>query len=306
MKRKRKTWKQTFFVLCCTAGIFYFGYRVLFVSTKTSVISPVPTNEKASLSTPLLTRTKNPETLRNIIREAIGDTWKNYSLYVKDFTSDFILGVNEEVMYPGASINKIPILSVLYFLAQQGEVNLDEVITLQKEDIQDYGTGSMRYTAPGTTYTVKTLAKLMMQQSDNTAAYILAQHIMSLEKIQNTLTGWGLVQTDMEKNTTSNKDVELLMEKIFREHIVNHAMTLEMLSFFKDGDIEDRLPRSLPKDVTVYHKTGNAVGYVHDAGIIVGPKARYYIGILTSDVTDEQRTIDLMATISQKVYDFMK
>jgi len=236
----------------------------------------------------------------------MSNTFPQYSVVVKDFQSDFSLSINENMIFTGASINKLPILGALYYLTQKGELNLDRQITIQAEDIQNYGTGSIQYDQPGAVYSLKTLARLMIQESDNTAAYILGRNIIGINKIQDLIDNWGMVQTDMENNKTSNADIVRLMEKMYREKIANKALTLEMLSFLKDGVIEDRIPALLPKGTIVYHKTGNGVGFIHDVGIIVGPKTTYYIGMFTGDVSNEEETIQKLADLSKKVYDFMK
>jgi len=236
----------------------------------------------------------------------VGNSFPQYSVVVKDLQSDFSVQINENNIFTGASVHKLFIFGALYYLVQKGEIDMDKKIVLQQDDIQNYGTGSMRYDTPGTTYSVKTLAHLMMQKSDNTAAYLLGRQMIGMDKIQQLTDNWGMTQTDMENNKTSNADVARLMDKIYREKIANKALTLEMLSFLKDGTIEDRIPALLPKGTTVYHKTGNGVGFLHDAGIVVGPKTTYYIGLFTGDVANEEETIQKLAELSKTVYDFMK
>lgn len=275
---------------------------------ESEVISPVPkenpVTSKSGIS--LFKKQKDPHQLQNLIQNAVGTTWKNYSIYVKDLSSSFEVGVNETVMYPAASVSKIAILASLYYQVQQKNVDLDKQITVQAGDIQDYGSGVIRNDPPGGTYTVKTLARLMMQQSDNTAAYILANYIVPITTIQKDITSWGLTQTDMDQNTTSNKDMALLLTKIFSGGIVNAAYTQEMLSFLKDSDFEDRIPGNLPATSTTYHKTGDAVAQLHDVGIVTDGKLQYYIGIFTADITDEEETKKLMANLSKLVYDYLK
>ena len=79
-----------------------------------------------------------------------------------------------------------------------------------------------------------------------------------------------------------------------------------MLAFFKDGEFEDRIPGLLPKTVQVYHKIGTEIGFLHDVGIIVGSTTTYYIGIFTSDITDEKEATKLMAEVSKLIYEYMK
>ena len=288
------------FILIIAAAIFSIQ------KSQSTVVSPVPDTPPSSPLTVLFPRKKNPDELQKKIVSLIGNTWKNYSVYVKDYSSDFTVGINESVIFTASSINKIPILASLYVRVQKRQIDLDAPITLQASDIQDYGTGTIRYDPPGTSYSVKTLARLMMQKSDNTAAFLLANYVIGVNTIQSELTAWGLTQTNMTDNKTSNKDMERMLAKIYTGGIANTALTQEMLAFMKDSDFEDRIPILLPKDVTVYHKTGDGDGAVHDVGIIEQGGKKYYLGIFTSDITDENQTKKLIGSISKTVYDFLK
>ncbi|EKD87600.1 MAG: hypothetical protein ACD_36C00006G0001 [uncultured bacterium] len=282
-------------------------YTLLFSFRPQPVISPIPDEKPPQTQFGgLFAKKKTPEELGKILTKEINDTWKNYSLYVKDYNSDFELGINEEVIYTAASVNKIPILSALYYYTQAGEIDLDESITLQEADIQDFGTGVLRYETPGATYTIKTLARLMIQKSDNTAAYILLNNIVRIERTQKLMESWGLIQTDIANNKTSNKDISMLFEKIISGDVANQAYTQEMLSFLKDTDFEDRLPAMLPKSVTVYHKIGTGVRIIHDVGYVTDGNLNYYVGIFTSDVPSEDDAVLLMAKLSKSIYNFMR
>ena len=248
---------------------------------------------------------KDPEELRSKILEVTSGRSESYSVLVADYTSDFRLGMSETEIFDAASVNKIPILAAVYHFADRGEVDFSRIITLQAKDTQNYGTGSIRYDPPGSTYSIKTLAKLMIAKSDNTAAYLLASQIIGLPKIQTLINSWGLTQTDMNKNTTSNVDTELVFRKIIKGELTNQAQTTEILGFMKDTDFEDRLPALLPDTAIAYHKIGTVVGGIHDAGVIQGPKSKYYIGIFTRDASNEAGTVETITKISKIVWDFM-
>ena len=177
---------------------------------------------------------------------------------------------------------------------------------LQKEDVQDYGTGSIRYDPIGTLYSLKTLARLMMEKSDNTAAHILGKIIVTEDKIQEYVDNWGMTQTNMKDNKTSATDMKILLSKIYDGEIANEALTSEMLDFMHGSDFEDRISKNLPENVKVYHKTGDETGKIHDVGIVETGDNTYYIGILTIDMSDEKETKDNMAKISRLIYDYMK
>lgn len=228
-----------------------------------------------------------------------------YSVYIYDLKSERDFGINENTAFIAASINKIPVLAALYHLTGKNEIDLDKIIVPQADDIQDYGTGSIRYDLQSTPYSIKTLARLMMEKSDNTAAFILGKIVIGFPKIQELINSWGLIQTDMENNKTSNRDLSILLTKMYKGEITNPALTSEMLDFMDNSDFEDRIPAGVIDAVKVYHKTGDEVGNIHDAGIVDLASHPYFLGILTSDMTDEESTKKNMAKISELVYQEM-
>jgi beta-lactamase class A len=292
--------------LLFTVVFTYWGVSQLITSNTGEIISPIPETVQPPTSIfSFLEQKKTPDTLRKEIEKVIDDKWKNYSVYVKDYTSNFSMGINETVIYTAASVNKVPILAALYYQAQKGKVDFDESITIQPEDIQG-GTGSIQYDPPYTSYTVRTLAMLMMQKSDNTAANVLANKYVGRSTIQDLVDSWGMIQTNITNNKTSNRDMAVLFEKIFNRNVANEALTQEMLAFLKDSDFEERIPGALPPGVTVYHKIGNEIGNIHDVGIVVEGTKAYYIGLLTEDIRDEEETKQMEAKISKLVYEYLK
>lgn len=233
----------------------------------------------------------------------------SFSVYFEDLRNKSEVkpfGINEQQLHTAASVNKVPIIAVLYNEASRGEINLDDKVVLQEDDIEDYGTGSLRYSEPGGVYSLKTLAKLALQQSDNTAAKVLAQKV-GTNTIQKTIAGWGLTQTHIENNKTTPFDMGLLFKKIYRGEVTSPALTKELLGFMTNTDFEDRLPKDLPKDTIVYHKTGDSIGGVHDVGIIRRGEQVFFVGVLTSDIGDkEQETKNIIGSIAHEVLSFLE
>lgn len=238
------------------------------------------------------------------IKELIEKQPGTWSVYFVDYTNSQRFGINEQVIYRAASVNKLFVLAGLYYLAGKGEIDLDETITLQRRDIQDFGTGAIRYDPPGTVYSLKTLARLLIEKSDNTAEYILLSKI-GRDRVQNLVNQFGMKQTSIVDNKTSLSDVAALFEKIRNGEITNKASTAEMMDFLDKSDFEDRLPLLLPKEARVYHKIGNEIGNVHDVGLIVKDDIVYFLGVLSSDVGEgEEGAKKTIAQISKLVFDF--
>jgi len=292
-KREKNPWRYVIFIVFIV-GVFLVGKNILAVLGN-------PVKNLHVISQP-----KNKETLTREIKEIIEKGGGSYSILAYRYKDGRSIEINEKMQVTAASVNKLPILASLYSMASSGDIDMERQVKLQEEDIQDYGTGSIRYDPIGTLYSLKTLARLMMEKSDNTAAHILGKIILKEEKMQEYVDNWGMMQTNMKDNKTSVSDMKILLSKIYDGEIANAAQTLELLDFLHGSDFEDRIPKNLPENVKVYHKTGDETGRIHDVGIVETPDNTYYIGIMTLDMNDEKETKENMVKISRLIYEYMK
>ncbi len=226
-----------------------------------------------------------------------------YSIYYKNLKTNESFGIDENQIETGASVNKLPIIAALYLLDKEGKLKLDDKITIQKDDVQDYGTGSIRYQTMPQVYSLRNLAKLALKESDNTAAHVLLIKIGE-ENVQKLVDSWGMNQTSMASNKTTVYDMAILFEKIYKGEFANPGNTKELLEFMTETDTEDRLSKQLPANTKVYHKTGDGQGFIHDLGIIEGEKGAYFLGVMTSDIGEqESETKATISEISKKVFE---
>jgi beta-lactamase class A len=309
-KLTKKTKKNPKIILLL---IIFFSTLVILILNKTNIFNKNPekvnsniSGNKNNVQAPVSEIIPSLNKLTERLEQITDGKSESYSIYVYDINNNKEYSVNGQMVITAASINKIPILSALYHMAGKGEINLEKIIVPQPNDIQNYGTGVIRYNPTGTPYSLKSLARLMMQKSDNTASYILGTQVIGLDKIQEFLTAWGLEQTDMPNNKSSAKDISKLLIKIYKNEITNKPLTLEMLEFMTDTDYEDRITKGLPQTIKFYHKTGDDIGKLHDVGIVDIKNKPYYIGIFTLDVTDEESTKKTMSEISKTVFEYMK
>ena len=225
-----------------------------------------------------------------------------WGVYVYNVSDRTVYGLNEQRSFTAASVNKIPIL--LFFLTEvdKGTLLKETVYTLQTKDIQDYGTGTLRYQNPGSTYTVWELARFMMTYSDNTASYVLA-NMLGREKLQQFLNDQGYLTTVIQENTTTPLDIGRMLSDIYTGKYGSFVKK-EALSMMNHPEKEDRLPVLLPKDVTVLHKDGTQVGAIHDAGVVLLPRRPYVVVILSEEVRDEAKATQFIQTLSKIIFEF--
>lgn len=299
LKKRSKKQPNRIMPIAIIIVLILFVFISKRLASTPSMIEPI-------VSTPIIkprAKLQNQDQLMEKIQEIIKNKPGTYSIFISDFSTNGSFGINENTIFTAASINKIPILATLYYYAQKREIDLDRDITIQPQDIQE-GTGPIQYDPPKSVYSYKTLARLMMEKSDNTAAYLLANQILTMEKIQDFINKMGLTQTDMKLNKTSNTDQEKILRAIYENKITDHAYTAEMLDFLKNSDFEDRLPAYLPKTVPVYHKIGSEIRNTHDVGIINLPNHPYYLGVFTSDNPSEEDSVKIIAEISKIVFEY--
>jgi beta-lactamase class A len=75
-----------------------------------------------------------------------------------------------------------------------------------------------------------------------------------------------------------------------------------MLAILQRQQINDRLPKYLPKGVLTAHKTGELDGYKHDGGIIYAKNGPYILVILSKS-ENEQYAAETIALISKAIYE---
>lgn len=278
-------------------GILFFIFFCLFLLILGRNLSFLPEIKLADIKV----EQQDSKDLRKDTYDYILKQKGSFSIYYKDLVTGDEFGIDENNVLTGASINKLYIVAYMYNLAGENRLDLEEKIVLQQEDIQDYGTGSLRYMEAGGAYSLKTLVKLSLRNSDNTAAHLLGIRL-GLDNVQKFVNKLGLISADMNNNKTSAKNVGKILDLIYNKKITTPALTLEILDYIKNTDFEDRLPLYLNKDVKVYHKTGDAVGMVHDGGIIDDGKNSFILVVMTNDMPDEKKAKKDIGEIAKIIY----
>jgi beta-lactamase class A len=87
---------------------------------------------------------QQPTGLHNLLRRASSDFPGKAGLWVKHLTTGETAGVRDGEMFNSASVIKVPVLVLAFQMADKGAINLDERITIRKEDIRG-GSGIFRY-----------------------------------------------------------------------------------------------------------------------------------------------------------------
>ena len=252
--------------------------------------------------------------LKNIVASEYKGSGIDYGFVIKKigFLKPELLHQSQS-QFPAASLIKLPILAAVFCAVREKKISLSEVVTIQKKDVTG-GSGKLKSLSLPRKFTFAQLLELMISSSDNTATNKVIQ-ILGFDYINNVFKVLGLKSTTLARkmmdfsqrkkgveNYTSAEDIAYLLERIYRGRLVNEKLSRLAISFLKKQKVNDRLPRYLPTEVIVAHKTGLERGVVHDAGIVFTPNGDYLICVLVKGGKSYAQAKKFIAQLSLLAY----
>lgn len=232
------------------------------------------------------------EELENQIKKDATAFGQESAIVVKDLSTGWEIKLNENKLIPSASLVKVPIMAVCFWLSETNSLDLKDCLVL-KNSYKTTGSGVLKEYASGTRFTLEELIELMVADSDNTAANMVIGCI-GQEKFGGYFKELGLNNTNLGRkmmdfqsrkegieNYTTASDMAILFEKIYEGKLINKNISRKCLEVLKKQKIRDRIPRRLPLGTMVAHKTGLEYGICHDVGIVYTLQGNYLICVLT-------------------------
>ena len=205
---------------------------------------------------------------------------------------------------PTASLIKLPVLVAMHDAVQDGKLTLDDPIELTEADkVPGSGVLTDNFSA-GTRITLRDAARLMIVFSDNTATNLVVDRI-GLDATAKLMEQLGYPHTKLHSKvfkretsifperskqfglgSTTAKDMVLLLESIDAGTVVSQSACDEIMKMLYACDDRTKIPRDLPAEVKVAHKTGSVSNSRTDAGLIDAPSGKIAICVLTNDNKD--------------------
>jgi beta-lactamase class A len=221
------------------------------------------------------------------------------SIAVKDLGSGRGAVLDGDSEMPSASLYKLPVL----FSVFEAGLSMGEELPIT-EEARSYDSGTMEL-GVGETLTVAEALERMVTLSDNTSAVMLGGRV-GANRINSDIAGLGMETThySLERMTTSALDMLRYLDLLSRGKMVSPSASADMLHLMLRQRVNDRLPRLLPDNVQVAHKTGNLPGTVNDVGIVYGPTSSVAIAALVSDTPDETAAATGIAKLALAAYTY--
>ncbi len=238
-------------------------------------------------------------------------------LVVKDLKTGWTFLHNDEVLFPAASLIKIPIMVACFKAFQEGLLDLNEKYVLERKD-RVSGSGILRRMRNGRTFNYEELIDYMVSHSDNIATNVLIEKL-GFDYINGIFRELGLKETVLNRkmidfkarengleNYTSAREMAELLEDIYSGRALTPEISERCLKILKEQKINDRLPRYLPREAMVAHKTGLEREVCHDAGIVFSPHGDYVIAILVRTWSGPLTAKNFIARLSSYFYQVFK
>jgi beta-lactamase class A len=168
-------------------------------------------------------------TLYNEIVKETKSFEKILGVAVKHLGTGEKAGFNGDILFPTASVFKVPVIVELYRQVEAGRLSLDEKVVL-KDSLKVPGSGILKELSEGLTVSVRDLSRLMMILSDNTATDMLVERV-GKENVNAAMRRLGL------KNTVIVGDCrDLLFDLVGENSLPDAEKTLDLyLKLAKGG-----------------------------------------------------------------------
>lgn len=255
-------------------------------------------------------------------------------IYFEDIQTGENISINPDRVFSAASTVKIPLVSLLFQKANEGKINLNDIIELSEEN-RVGGTGILKNLDKRYKPTVLDLATLTIIVSDNAATNQLVDLVGGLEEITRYCESIGLTNTKFQRkmmdikakaagkdNLTTARDMGNILVKLVRNEIVSANASKQIIDIMKSQQLRSKLPAYIPAidtsdpadhhmkitpgTVMVANKTGDLDRVQHDIGIFILPGNNYYVlAMFTSNLSTDSEGIRAIGEVSKAVYEEM-
>lgn len=304
-RRRRSSSNNKVFLII---PILLFLFVTLFSFSKIIGISSSKIKEIVSPIGKLVgERKSNLPTIKSTIDEVIKGEKGDYSFFIKNLKTGEEEGIEDHKVYETASLYKLWIASVVEERIQRGEIGKGDAL---KEDVIELNDkfniasedAELKEGEINTTV-IDALTKMIVV-SDNYSALVLSKRV-GLSNVGSFLKDYGFSESSLNPPQSTAYDIGQFYQLLYNTRIINSEASSDIMALLKSQRLNDRIPKYLPDNIIVAHKTGELGGVKHDAGIIFAPFGDY-IFVAMSDTRDPQNAAEVIARVSSRIYKYFE
>lgn len=234
-----------------------------------------------------------------------GDTFGFYFEYLPTGTS---IGVNEKTEFHAASLFKVPVIMAYYRLRERLQIKNDPEMEVKEEHIDD-DFGTLYQKGIGHKLRMSEAIRLSLEESDNTAARIVATNVQESD-FNAVYSGVDIdLQSDEDGAIMTAKNYSSILKALYFAAVLNKDSSNEILEYLSKSEFNDKLAAGVDPNIKVAHKIGDFVdkdtgqkAYM-DCGIVYYPRRPYLLCMVSK--TDEETASIRMSNLSRTVYDYI-
>jgi len=268
-------------------------------------ISPLAQNIVQN-TTIFINSRQNSEGLEKIVKTVLKSD-NNFGIVIKNLKTGERYYLNEDKVFETASLYKLWVMAVVFNQIQNGKLKQTDILSKDVEELNkdfNVASDSAELTEGTIAWPVQNAIEQMIIISDNYSAFLLTEKI-GISNVVAFLENNGFVQSkvgvDNKSPVSTASDIALFLEKLYNGQLANKEYTDKMLDLLKNQQLNEKLPKNLPQDTVIAHKTGELNDINHDAGIVYSPKGDYVI-VIMSKAGDAEKTNEQIAEISKEIF----
>ena len=212
------------------------------------------------------------------------------SIYFWEYEKGQYVDINGDNLYSAASIIKLPVLVRLFKSIEANQMTIYDEMLLT-DYYQSSGSGNLQYAQTGRKYSLDSLAKTMIQDSDNTTTNMIMAKLGGMDDINIGLRDWGISRTYVRTwlpdlkgtNKTTAKDMAKILYNLDNPGFLNinsREFIIDYMSHVKNNRL---IAAGLGDGAMFIHKTGDIGTMLGDAGIVYAPNGKKYIVVILAN-----------------------
>ena len=245
------------------------------------------------------------------IRQRMADIPGHTGFYYMNLVTGVEYGVREDETYGAASVIKLPLYMHVLAECAAGRMSMDELLTITEADKVPI-CGALTLFTGDVQADVRTLCKLMISISDNTATNKLIDH-STIPGAQEGFRRMGLEKTRITRklfdraasraglrNVICPREIGQLLAMLYRGEFISETVCKEAIDTLLLQQVDHKLNGRICGEVAIAHKTGEDDQLSNDVGIVYAPQP--FVICFAGHDTDVYLWEDLMRNAAYELW----
>lgn len=251
------------------------------------------------------------ESLSEVVEKSLGEAKGDYGIVIKNLKTEESYALNSRKVFQPASLYKLWVMATVYEEVKDGNLKENDILSSTIPELNaefELSPEEAELTTGAIERTVKDALFQMITISHNYSALLLSNEIGN-SRVSSVMLNLGLSDSRMGTSTlppqTTASDIALFFDLLYKGEIVDKTYSQKMIDILLKQELNDRIPKLLPKGTKVAHKTGELFFFKHDAGIVFSEEGDY-IFVALSETKSPAKAAEKIANLSKAVYEYFQ